>query len=112
MSDELADIIDAAADHIERNGWRRHSMYGDDGTVCALGGFQAAFRIGYQTPWYRWPEKVKQAVKILSDHLPSPADYSRRVQYARIVTRWNDQQAKNKQEVLDKMREVSKELRK
>lgn len=111
MSKELADTIDNAADYIEKNGWRRHSMYGKDGTVCALGGFQASNHIERGESWYKWPERVRAAIHALATYLPNPQGY-RSNQSDSIIAQWNDSLAKDKQEILDKMREASKDLRK
>ena len=105
MSDEVADLIDAAADKIEKDGfhqgayfpgaWISKSRRVPAGVpVCILGAINA---VGYSEPVLR-----RFAIATIGRLVP-PSFYS--------IPAWNDHPGRTQQEVLDLLRKAAKQER-
>jgi hypothetical protein len=92
MSDQVADVLDDAADLLEREGWVQGHLQNQDG-YCMEG---ALARVCPQTHTYGlfW-----DAMAVLSLHLYS------------VVDQWNDAPGRTKQQVLDELRFIAKRER-
>jgi hypothetical protein len=89
MSDQVADVLDDAADLLERDGWVQGHLHNQDG-YCMEG---ALAQVCPSTHLYGlfW-----EAMAVLSLHLYS------------VVDRWNDDPFRTKQQVLDAFRAAAK----
>jgi hypothetical protein len=91
MSDQVADVLDDAADWLERNGW---SQGIGGGSNCALGAL-----IHVAADLFENQLAVDALVAVLE--LP----------YGFAVAQWNDDPARTKQQVLDAFRAAAKQER-
>lgn len=88
--ESIADVLDDAADYIEKYGWTQGALQLDTGEVCAMGAIS----------------------RCATDALPGWAFKSlSRYLDRQIIPKWNDQPGRTKQEVLDALRGCSKDLR-
>jgi hypothetical protein len=98
---EVADLIDDAADIIEQNSWTRGAAFLDLGggamAYCVEGAMHAAIerRFGYWNAgaFCQAAERIRKTLDGAS------------------IPYWNDKLAKNKQQVLDTLREAAKKER-
>jgi hypothetical protein len=88
MSDQVADVLDDAADLLETHEWAP----GGDGGRCALG---ALHSIARATRGLR-----RRALAALADSLGLPYGY--------MIPAWNDAPGRTKQQVLDAFRVAAK----
>lgn len=111
--EQVADVLDDAADYIEAHGWCRTSLLTPDGRVCAMGAIamsQQAIDIHVQNAdavlwtWKRERAEVVAAAEALGSVVDSSDPYS-------PIPHWNDDPARTKQEVLDAFRAAAKEQR-
>jgi hypothetical protein len=89
MSDQVADVLDDAADLLERKGWAPGV---GGGGRCALG---ALYSVARATDALR-----QRASRVLADSLGLPSGYR--------IAQWNDDPARTKQQVLDAFRTAAK----
>jgi len=98
---EVADVLDGAADVIERDGWHQGHYYIPGEGVCAIGAFAQATGL-------RHPDIEDRGFgprRALAGHLGFDPDY------AGPIIRWNDAPERTKQEVLDALRKAAKHER-
>ena len=98
MTDEqLADLVDDAADLIETDGWIQDAEHTDLG-YCMIGALRRASGFHIHMDGFSHFSSACEAIM-------------NRMRINDIAT-WNDHDGRTKQEVLDNMRLVAKELRK
>lgn len=110
MSDATADVLDSAADLIEKHGWTRGDFGNELVGFCALGAmnrvvnelFRCENFIKQSGHWYT----LRQAQIALDRHLVANGLAS-----AGSIAAWNDRLAKSAQDVLDTLRAAAKEER-
>lgn len=90
MGRDVADLLDDAADLIERRGWCQGRYQDTDGRLCSVGALAAANG------------------DTLASYFPAVLVLSRRVG---DVVGWNDALGRTEQEVLDTFRAAAKEVR-
>lgn len=115
MSYETADILDGAADVIERDGWHQGD-YGAPGKqdqqpiegqpVCALGAIRVARRLDV-----RWSAAAAAWFGGIDDHPAVEALAQTTGIKVGGVHKWNDAPERTKQEVLDALRLAAKNER-
>jgi|SRR5215831_9990476 len=118
MSEEIADIIDAGADAIEKHGWtrrtlrrKRASSYGPAGALCMIGGvlteinpdILANSKIVFATTLTK---KQMEQYQKARDALR--AGIHRSGSRAANPEGWNDYRFRTEQQVLDMMRATAK----
>jgi hypothetical protein len=86
----MPDVLDAAADYIEQNGWTQNRSRNADGAVCAIGAIRYAS--GQYVPISRLGLAAVDAVE---SHL------------GRWICGWNDTPGRTRTEVVAKLREVA-----
>jgi Fe-S-cluster formation regulator IscX/YfhJ len=91
MSDQVADVLDDAADLIERGGWIQNALYDHAGGFCSVG---ALYEI-CPTDFPRW--RTYAAL--------------RSVIGGRSLAEWNNDPSRTKQQVLDAFRAAAKQER-
>lgn len=116
MSNEIADILNRAADYIEKHGWHQDDLVSQvDGSVCALGAIgmsTQSIHLSYMNSWEFYPDALQdestiyqaitQLAKTVSEKHGSRLGYST-LSWLDIGT-WNDAVDTTKEEVLDTMR--------
>ncbi|MDP9224133.1 MAG: hypothetical protein M3P18_09810 [Actinomycetota bacterium] len=96
MSDQVADVLDDAADLLERKGWIQEAEKSPEG-FCSLG---ALIHTRSLVRWEAAARLAKNVTPGASIHLIS-----------RSITDWNDAPERTKQEVLDAFRAAAKRER-
>jgi hypothetical protein len=120
MSEKTADLLDAAADILEKNGWTQYELVSDAGEHCLAGALLSAAGIeddvmdGLGTS--EWPLSVRMAIRALSETiLGSHACEQLMLAFrhrASTVTSFNDsRELGNPQQVLDVLRKAAKRER-
>lgn len=106
MNERLADVLDRAADYLEKHGWIQGQLRGyaspsypnsDPVGVCATGAIEAVAELELDRVHAR-----QELVSYLVTHELWPHHH---------VPHWNDMTSRTKQEVLDAVRACAKELR-
>lgn len=95
---EPADVLDAAADYIERHGWLQgQSWLGEwpnlayrSGPVCASGAIRVAVR-----PDGKWSNTAQSALQVLENYLDAYA------------AQWNDIPGRTRAEVVQALRDAA-----
>jgi hypothetical protein len=120
-----ADILEAAADELQTNGWIKKRLKDVDGRHCAIGAMQKV--AGYEEAWRQHIDGWRPA-----ETTPEPlvtreplVEASKRYMLAEAVLAhhlsqegltvgvggWNDQPERTAEEVIDVMKHVAKDLR-
>jgi hypothetical protein len=114
-----ADILEAAADELQTNGWIKKRLKDVNGRHCAIGAMQKV--VGYEEAWRQHIESWRPAETTREPLVEA----SRRYMLAEAVLAhhlsqegltvsvggWNDQPERTAEEVIDVMRHVAKDLR-
>ncbi|MDX3232960.1 hypothetical protein [Streptomyces sp. ME19-01-6] len=107
---QTAGTLTRAADYVEAHGWRRGSIRGPDGSVCAIGAIRAVSAPG---PARQTSPEERAARTALAQYLelrPDPNDPSPlAANPSCLVTAWNDQ-VETAGEVITAMRNTAKHL--
>lgn len=129
MSEQAADALENAADHLEEFGWIFGVLIDDDGHTCALGALREGNKISQEAgSLQEWPDYVQEAILALGQSVvhdikkvyPNWHATDDRIasvdQNATNITTWNDSVVgshypDNPQPVLDRLRKVAKEIR-
>ena len=91
-----ADVLDKAADVIERDGWCRHEYHDPEGRHCTVGAIEAAV---IQEGHFPISETIDEAEDSLDRWL------------GQSVAAWNDDIARDVREVITSLRECAASLR-
>ena len=103
----VAEVLERAADVIERDGWCRNEITTPDGRVCLVGAIErAAFGRDYESgpvtdqEWDLRCGAVSAANRAITgcDSMSAAA-------------RWNDNEAKDQYDVIDLLRHTAKDIR-
>ncbi len=106
---EMADILDKAADLLEADGWGQHAFQKPDGSMCSVGAIRKAVSGNSEIIFYRISSE-DQICTELEKHLDrSPT--RREVAPTDAVMRWNDHPGRTMFEVIDLFRATAKDLR-
>jgi hypothetical protein len=104
---ELADYYDAAADYLIIHGWTRTELYNNrSGAVCASGALCATL-----SPTLFEQVVAGQPIVITGSTYLRWMEAARRLLDGWSVSHWNDNIAKDQDEVIEKFRSRAKELR-
>jgi hypothetical protein len=107
VSQQIADLLERAADHIEKNGWTKYLLQSGN-RVCALGSMMRA--MGNQAHWYDQSSEDRQLIaeasKALVKHLGLYQGVGASPEHA--VASWNNNQVADVQELLDGFRLAAK----
>jgi hypothetical protein len=96
IHNEVADLLDGAADIIERDGWCQKALE-RDGAVCALGALNKA--------------ALGDAYGLLSSHPNGLLAFGALFRRVGMLHLWNNEPERTKQEVLDEFRKAAKHER-
>jgi hypothetical protein len=99
MSDQVADVLDDAADLLEREGWIQHASYSLDGGACSVGAVAAV--VSRKHLPVVMEDAATNAVQDYLDYRYDDAD----------IVAWNDAPGRTKQQVLDAFRAAAKQER-
>jgi hypothetical protein len=99
MSDQTADDLAAGREYIETHGWTTNLLQAADGTVCAVGGLIRGMGLSTDEHLICEDPRVRDAAKALVRALHRPSEL--RINPVCTVTDYNDEQAEDKQAVLD-----------
>lgn len=99
-----AEILDAAADHVEKVGWIQGSLYDysaenrETSRCCAIGALEMAsgVRVDPRLNYYA----MYEARRILADHLGTDSQSG--------IPNWNDDEERTQGEVVTALREAAK----
>lgn len=97
--EQIADVLDDAADYIEKHGWCQSHLATPDGRVCAQGAIKAVTMSGGIWQWQPL------------DGVGMAAYVALRGFVAGSVTGFNDTPERTEQEVLDAFRAAAKQQR-
>lgn len=125
MSTEISELLETAADLIEKHGHVQGILFAEDGEMCLEGGLYAAsyllengkelhpdFIGSLPALTASTQRRLDQArgvlVSVLEVDHPSWEPVIRSSYWRRALVRWNDYSARDSQEVLDKLRLAAK----
>lgn len=123
MSTEVAELLETTADLLEKHGHTRREMFTPQGAMCVEGGFLAAAYLLENGEELDTNLVLQAGLPKLSDSILSRVRKARRVVASvlvldedddvvfvddRSLVSWNDDSAKDSQEVLDKLRLAAK----
>ncbi len=98
--DQVADLLDDAADLLERDGWAQGWLRDPDGRLCAAGAMMAADVAGSEN--CRSP-LVQAGLSAASDTIGGGLSFT--------LPMWNDASDRTEQQVLDLLRTTAKRQR-
>lgn len=113
---EIVDIIDVAAEHLERNPWGQGTDRYREGAICAEDAvWMAVFSLGTVQEYLDLKPTSFTMVGPRSLGLAACTAVRRHVRgdvaWADYLWHWNDASGRTKQEVVDAFKETAKELR-
>lgn len=98
---KVADMLDDAADNLERNGWTQGALQEHDGRRCAMGALGAVRCTGNEASLIAIGAMSYLAIEVGATYdLPDVA-----------IAEWNDAEGRTEQDVLDAMRRAAKRAR-
>lgn len=111
MSYEIAEVLDGAADVIERDGWCQNDLTSDDGRHCLMGAIGAHLGTLSESGWWNLLafDEVESKITAARDAAALAAQID--VGPGMNVANWNDAPERTEQEVLDALRLAAKQER-
>lgn len=100
-------IVTGAIDLLEQRGWRRGSLQGADGSLCAVGALQTA-TFGDPFSWNSGHEEYdnyKRAVDSLAFHINKQASLP-----GMTIAHWNDNRVRTLDQVIEVMHNTAVDL--
>jgi hypothetical protein len=113
MSDEVADILAAAREIIEKDGWIRHELM-DGPSVCSVGGMLVALDLGQECVYdSRILEACTSLAEVVCEDDPQIRFHGHHADgkchcVVNWITTWNDDVAEDSQQVLDAFAKAEK----
>ncbi len=104
LRDEVADIVESAADLLERAGWIQDEDHIQGMGYCMVGALRQCLTEHYTRCEDQYPAPIwENVIGEVRAHMGTgtPAQ----------IAAWNDEYGRTKQEVLDKLRSIAKEIR-
>lgn len=107
---QIADILEMAADILERDGWTKGAYEGVTGSHCAVGAIRVALR-DLNLNQRKEGQVCTELLPGIGLKVPLLPDGDTRWNAPSDIIRWNDSQAETSYQVIDLFRNTAKDLR-